>query len=48
MAITTQWPPADSSRLLAKLAYAHFSDRYTDMARTLGFDGHIAWLEAMP
>jgi hypothetical protein len=23
-------------------------DRYRDMARTLGFEGHIAWAEAMP
>jgi hypothetical protein len=29
-------------------AYAHFGDGYRDMARTLGFDGHIAWAEAMP
>ena len=29
-------------------AYAHFRDRYRDMARTLGYDGHIAWAEAMP
>jgi hypothetical protein len=29
-------------------AYAHFRDRYRDMAITLGFDGHIAWAEAMP
>jgi hypothetical protein len=29
-------------------AYAHFRDRYRDMARTLGFEGHIAWAEAMP
>ena len=29
-------------------AYAHFRDRYGDMARTLGFEGHIAWAEAMP
>jgi hypothetical protein len=28
--------------------YAHFRDRYRDMAKTLGFDGHIAWAEAMP
>jgi class 3 adenylate cyclase len=28
--------------------YTHFSDRYRDMARTLGFEGHIAWAEAMP
>ena len=29
-------------------AYAHLRDRYRDMARTLGFEGHIAWTEAMP
>ena len=29
-------------------AYAHFRDRYRDMARTLGFEGHIAWAEGMP
>jgi hypothetical protein len=28
-------------------AYAHFRDGYRDMARTLGFEGHIAWAEAM-
>jgi class 3 adenylate cyclase len=28
-------------------AYAQLRDRYRDMARTLGFDGHIAWAEAM-
>jgi hypothetical protein len=43
-------------RLLALLARAHgdealyreYRDRYRDMARTLGFEGHIAWAEAMP
>jgi class 3 adenylate cyclase len=29
-------------------AYTHFRDRYRDMARTLGFEGEIAWAEAMP
>ena len=29
-------------------AYAHLRDRYRDMARSLGFEGHIAWAEAMP
>ena len=29
-------------------AYAHFRDRYRDMAKTLEFEGHIAWAEAMP
>jgi hypothetical protein len=29
-------------------AYADFRDRYRDMARTLGFEGHIAWAEEMP
>jgi hypothetical protein len=28
-------------------AYAHFRDRYRDMAKTLGFEGHTAWAEAM-
>jgi class 3 adenylate cyclase len=43
-------------RLRALLAQAHgdetgyrdFRDRYCDMAKTLGFEGHIAWAEAMP
>jgi hypothetical protein len=29
-------------------AYRDFRDRYRDTARTLGFEGHIAWAEAMP
>jgi class 3 adenylate cyclase len=29
-------------------AYADFRDRYRDMAKTLGFEGHTAWAEAMP
>jgi class 3 adenylate cyclase len=29
------------------VAYADFRDRYRDMARTLGFEGHIGWAEAM-
>ncbi|MBV9319342.1 MAG: hypothetical protein JO106_05440 [Mycobacterium sp.] len=29
-------------------AYAHLRDRYRDMAKTLEFDGHIAWAEAIP
>jgi class 3 adenylate cyclase len=45
------WP----LRLRALLARAHgydaryreYRDRYRDMARTLGFEGHIAWAEAM-
>jgi class 3 adenylate cyclase len=28
--------------------YAHLRDRYRDMATSLGFEGHIAWAEAMP
>ncbi|GBE64214.1 cyclase [Mycobacterium sp. MFM001] len=28
--------------------YAQFRDRYRDMARTLEYDGHRAWAEAMP
>ncbi|HXO81562.1 MAG TPA: adenylate/guanylate cyclase domain-containing protein [Mycobacterium sp.] len=30
------------------LAYADFRGRYRDMAKSLGFEGHIAWAEAMP
>jgi class 3 adenylate cyclase len=29
-------------------AYRDLRDRYRDMARTLGYEGHIAWAEAMP
>jgi class 3 adenylate cyclase len=43
-------------RLRALLARAHgddaryrdYRDRYCNMARSLGFEGHIAWAEAMP
>ena len=28
--------------------YTHLRDRYRDMAKMLGFDGHTAWAEAMP
>ena len=43
-------------RLRARLAqargeaasYTHFRDRYRDMAKALGFEGHIDWAEAMP
>jgi hypothetical protein len=29
-------------------AYTNLRDRYRDMAKSLGFEGHIAWAEAMP
>jgi hypothetical protein len=29
-------------------AYADFRDRYRDMAKTLEFEGHIDWADAMP
>ncbi|HTX97928.1 MAG TPA: adenylate/guanylate cyclase domain-containing protein [Mycobacterium sp.] len=29
-------------------AYKHFRERYQELARTLGFEGHTAWAEAMP
>ena len=29
-------------------AYRDYRDRYRAMAKTLGFEGHIAWAEAMP
>ena len=43
-------------RMRALLAKAHgdeagyrdYRDRYRDMAQSLGFEGHIAWAEAMP
>ncbi len=43
-------------RLRARLArargeaasYAHLRDRYREMAKTLGFEGHIEWAEEMP
>jgi hypothetical protein len=28
--------------------YASLRDRYRDMAKTLGYEGHIEWAEAMP
>jgi hypothetical protein len=28
-------------------AYTHFRDHYRDFAKTHGFQGHIAWAEAM-
>ena len=31
-----------------EVAYRDHRVRYRDMARTLGFEGHIAWAEAMP
>ena len=30
------------------LAYHDYRDRYRNMAKSLGFQGHIAWAEAMP
>jgi class 3 adenylate cyclase len=29
-------------------AYVQFRDRYRDMAKSLGFEGHMKWAEAMP
>ena len=29
-------------------AYRDYRDRYRDMAKTLGFEGHMEWAEAMP
>ena len=29
-------------------AYADLRDRYRDMAKSLGFEGHIDWADAMP
>ena len=30
------------------VAYRDYRDRYRAMAKTLGYEGHIAWAEAMP
>jgi hypothetical protein len=30
------------------MAGSDYRDCYRDMAKTLGFEGHIAWAEAMP
>jgi hypothetical protein len=50
-----EWPTAilRLQALLARAhgdaaAYAEFRDRYRAMATSLGFEGHIAWAEAMP
>ena len=29
------------------IGYRDYRDHYRDMARSLGFEGHIAWAEAM-
>ena len=29
-------------------AYTHFRDRYRDMAKSLGYEGHMVWAETMP
>jgi hypothetical protein len=29
-------------------AYRDYRDRYRDLATSLGFEGHMAWAEAMP
>jgi adenylate cyclase len=31
-----------------KAAYLDYRDRYRAMAKKLGFEGHMAWAEAMP
>jgi class 3 adenylate cyclase len=30
------------------MAYTHFRDRYRDMAKSLGYEGHLVWAESMP
>jgi len=30
------------------VAYPNFRDRYLDMAKTFGYEGHTAWAEVMP
>jgi class 3 adenylate cyclase len=31
-----------------EVSYRDYRDRYRDMARTLGYEGHMAWAQAMP
>jgi hypothetical protein len=38
--------PGSQSR--PETSYRDHRDRYRDMARTLGFERHIKWAEAMP
>jgi hypothetical protein len=38
----------EAPRIGTQAAYRDDRDRYRDMASTLGFEGHIAWAEAMP
>ena len=40
--------PPPNAKSYNESAYRDFRDRYRDMARTLGFEGHIGWAEAMP
>ena len=52
LAIEEIWP-LRSRALLARArddetGYCDYRDRYRDMARTLGFEGHIAWAQVMP
>ncbi len=52
------WPPRDIMvlRLRALLArargedaeYRHLVERYRELARSLGYEGHMAWAQAMP
>jgi hypothetical protein len=44
----THLPVVELCAARERATYAHFRERYRDMARTLGFKGHIAWAEAMP
>jgi hypothetical protein len=36
------WAHGDDAR------YREYRDRYRDLATSLGFEGHMAWAEAMP
>jgi ribosomal protein L31 len=45
----TSHPPYKGElRANGDAAYANFRDRYRDMAKQFGFEGHLAWAEAMP
>jgi hypothetical protein len=51
--LTGEWRIVSPSNAFAQArgdeaGYRDYRDRCRDMAKTLGFKGHIAWAEAMP
>ncbi len=46
--VLVHWWPAACWQTAAPSTRDYQTDRYRDTAKTLGFEGHIAWAEAMP